>query len=90
MSWIFRKIYKSGPIRTTISKKGIGMSCGIPCFRVGVSFTGRKYFSIRVPGMGLYFIKYLSSKQPKKMNASLNTSPKNENNEVPWWKQENF
>lgn len=93
MSWIFRKAYKSGPFRTTISKKGVGMSCGIPFFRIGISPTGRKYFSIRIPGTGLYFIKYLSGANtlPKeqstnKTNHSLKAIQNNKDTE-PWWEQ---
>jgi hypothetical protein len=65
MSWIFRKIFRFGPFRTTLSKGGVGMSWGIPGFRIGVSPTGRKYLSIGVPGTGLYFLKYLSNEQQK-------------------------
>jgi len=94
MSWIFRKVFKSGPVRTTVSKKGIGVSWGIPCFRVGISSTGRKYFSIRIPGTSLYFIKYLSPiKIAKGTNASFEQSQSKEilkREEEPWWKQDNL
>lgn len=58
MSWRFRKTKNFGPVRTTVSKKGLGTSVGFLGFRVGVSPDGRKYFSFGIPGTGLYFIKY--------------------------------
>ena len=96
MSWIFRKTYKSGPFRTTVSKKGIGMSWGIPFFRIGISPTGRKYISIRVPGTGQYYIKYLSKADnlPKEQaTKNTNHTPKtiqNNQNKEPWWEQKNL
>lgn len=58
MSWRWRKTKNFGPVRTTVSKKGLGTSVGLLGFRVGVSPDGRKYFSFGIPGTGLYFIKY--------------------------------
>ena len=58
MGWIFRKSFGVGPIRTTVSKNGIGTSFGFLGFRFGVSPAGRKYWSFGIPGTGLYFIKY--------------------------------
>ena len=49
-----------GPIRTTLSKGGVGMSWGIPGFRIGVSANGRKYLTIGIPGTGIYFTKYFN------------------------------
>lgn len=97
MSWIFRKVFRAGPFRTTLSKGGVGMSWGIPGFRFGVSPSGRKYFSIGIPGTGLYFIKYLDSKSnnhkpPTKGNINKPTETKKVNNvyEPPWWEQKNL
>jgi hypothetical protein len=56
MSWIFRKIFRYGPFRTTLSKGGVGMSFGIPGCRVGVSPTRRKYMSFGIQGTGFYKI----------------------------------
>lgn len=57
-----------GPIRTTLSKGGVGISWGIPGFRVGVSANGRKYITIGIPGTGIYFTKYLNQQQQGKSN----------------------
>jgi hypothetical protein len=62
MTWRWRKSKTIGPLRTTISKKGIGTSIGFFGFRVGVSPEGKKYWSFGIPGTGLYFLKYFKKK----------------------------
>jgi hypothetical protein len=60
MSWIFRKVFKTGPVNTTVSKKGVGASISIfGLFRVGVTAEGRRFISFGIPGTGLYFRKLL-------------------------------
>jgi len=72
------------------------MSWDIPFFRIGISPTGRKYFSIRVPGTGLYFLKYLSkanSLPKEQVTNETNHSPKtiqNNQDTEPWWRQKNL
>jgi len=58
--WI--KIFRKGPLRTTLTKNGIGVSWGIPGFRFGYSPSGTPFISIGIPGTGLYWIKYLKPK----------------------------
>lgn len=58
MGWTWRKIYRAGPFRTTVSKSGIGYSLGIPGLRIGISPSGRKYLSLGFPGLGFYWVKY--------------------------------
>ena len=58
MAWRFRKTKNFGPIRTTVSKNGVGTSFGFLGFRFGVTPEGRRYWSFRIPGTGLYYIKY--------------------------------
>lgn len=96
MSWTFRKIFRSGPMRTTLSKGGVGMSWGISGFRFGVSANGRKYITIGIPGTGLYFTKYLSNQKsnsieqpPQTINHKQQQMNSNQSNE-PWWKQKNL
>lgn len=44
MSWIFRKIFKTGPVNTTVSNKGIGNSISIfSLFRIGVNADNKIY-----------------------------------------------
>lgn len=87
MSWVFRKIFQFGPIRGTVSKKGVGMSWGIPGFRIGISPNGKKYITIGIPGTGLYFTKYLSHIQDKE---TLPKTEKKSNSNEPWWKQKHL
>jgi hypothetical protein len=54
----WRKSFNFGPVRTTLSKKGVGTSFGFFGFRFGVSSDGRKYWSFGIPNTGLYYIKY--------------------------------
>ncbi|GHT32260.1 hypothetical protein FACS189434_03610 [Bacteroidia bacterium] len=74
MGWRFRKTKRFGIFRTTLSKKGIGTSVGIPGLRFGISPDGRKYFSMGFPGTGLYYIKYF--KENKKAVKSTTPEPK--------------
>jgi len=97
MSWIFRKIFRLGPFRKTVSKGGVGISWGIPGFRFGISPSGRKFLSIGIPGTGLYFIKYFDSKSnsqkpqtKENINKPTKTKKVNNVNEPPWWEQKNL
>lgn len=58
MSWRFRKSFNTGPLRTTVSKSGLGHSFGFFGFRFGVTPEGKKYWSFGIRGTGLYYIKY--------------------------------
>ena len=64
MPWRFRKIIRLGPMRGWLSRTGIGYSWGFPGFRIGVAADGRRYFSIGIPGTGLYFYKFFPRSRP--------------------------
>lgn len=87
MSWVFRRIFQFGPIRGTVSKKGVGMSWGIRGFRIGISASGKKCVTIGIPGTGLYFTKYLAL-----LTTEENVIKVDNNNESsePWWKQKHL
>ena len=91
MSWTFRKIFRFGPMRTTLSKGGVGMSWGFSGFRVGVSANGRKYITMGIPGTGFYFTKYLTKQNSQSANQPTQTNIQNQqqttNKDEPWWKQ---
>jgi len=95
MGWIFRKGFRIGPFRGILSKKGIGMSWGFPGFRFGVSPNGKRYISLGLPGTGLYWIKYLTDKNtgnpPQTQPTQLPPAPlpPSNNNQQPWWKNNN-
>lgn len=59
MGWRFRKVFQSGPLHWTWTKKGVVWSIGIPGLRYGISPNGSRYVSLGIPRTGLYFIKYL-------------------------------
>jgi hypothetical protein len=58
MAWRWRKTKIYGPIRSTVSKKGLGTSFGFLGFRFGVSPNGRKFWSFGIPRTSFYYIKY--------------------------------
>ena len=61
MGFIFRRIFRMGPFRWNLSRKGVGVSWGFPGFRVGIAANGRRYLSLGFPGWGLYWIKYFTA-----------------------------
>src|SRR5947209_8258371 len=91
MGWRFRKTFRAGPLRWTLTKRGIGYSWGVPGFRVGIAPNGDRYFSVGIPGTGLYFIKYFGKrKSPSAAPPSLPPSPSGGTigtRPTPWWKQ---
>lgn len=88
----FRKIFSSGPFRTSLSRSGVGFSYGFPGLRFGVSPNGKKYISFGIPGTGLYMIKYLDTTQKlsKTQQSLSNPTPNTKKNTEPWWKQKNL
>ena len=58
MSLRFQRRIKLGPLRLNLSRRGVGVSTGIPGLRVGVDATGRPYGSAGLPGTGLSMRKY--------------------------------
>lgn len=107
MGWRFRKIFGiGGGFSTTLSRGGVGMSWGIPGFRVGISANGRKYLTLGIPRTGIYFTKYFNQQQQSQYNQPTqpqeqpqqtiqqtfqqNNSQTIDKKEEPWWKQKNI
>ena len=67
MSWIWRKVFQRGPVRWTLSKKGVGASLGKRGIRIGRSPTGGIYVSVGVPGTSLYWRRVLFRADRPKM-----------------------
>jgi len=61
MGWRLRRSASFGPFRLNLSRNGIGWSWGIPGLRYGRTATGRPYVSVGFPGLGLYWMKYLTT-----------------------------
>jgi hypothetical protein len=60
MSWRIRRTLSVGPLKTSISKKGLGHSFGFFGLRFGVTAEGRRYWSFGIKGTGFYYIKYIN------------------------------
>ena len=75
MGWRFRKWYKRGPFRLTVSKRGLGYSVGTLPFRFGVTPSGDRYVSFTVPGTGISWIKYFRKKRPTNQSTTPPPSP---------------
>lgn len=54
MSWRFRKGIKLGPIRLTMTTRGLAASVGAPFARLSINTRGEVRRTVRVPGVGLY------------------------------------
>ena len=61
MSFYVRKSVKAGPFRFNLSKSGVGVSTGVPGFRVG---SGPRGNYVRVGGAGVYYRATLGARQP--------------------------
>jgi hypothetical protein len=76
MPWIWRKIFRFGPFRSTLSNRGWGWSFGLSFIRYGVGPSGTPYVSIGIPGTGLYFTKFLKQGTiPKPLSTSTPQAP---------------
>ncbi len=77
MSWRWRKILRNGPVTTTVSSKGVGWSFGVRGLRYGISPAGKRYISVGVPGLGLYWTKYLGGPSLNKniLNNNMEQTP---------------
>lgn len=74
MGWSFRKAVRLGPFRLNLSKRGVGVSTGVPGLRVGVDSSGRTYAS---GGRGgFYFREYLGKlRTPKTHQGAWTNRP---------------
>lgn len=63
MGWRFRKSFGFGPVRATVSRKGVGASWGVPGFHIGISPNGRPYVGIGIQGTGFCYIKYFGGRR---------------------------
>lgn len=64
MGFTYRQSVRVGPFRINLSKSGVGLSTGIPGFRIGQSSSGRRYTTFSVPGTGVSY--RTTSATPKK------------------------
>jgi Mg-chelatase subunit ChlD len=72
VGWRWRKVFRTGPVTTTVTTKDIGWSIGIRGLRYGISPTGRRYISVGVPSTGLYWTNYLDGDSTTKTWRRIN------------------
>lgn len=65
MSFYIRKSLRAGPLRFNFSKSGVGVSAGIPGFRIG---TGPRGNYIHAGANGFYYRKTISKKRQARNN----------------------
>lgn len=51
----WRKSMNIGPVRANLSTRGVGWSINLGIFRLGLNAQGSMYFSVGIPGTGLYY-----------------------------------
>ena len=59
----WRKSMNIGPVRANVSQSGVGWSINLGVCRIGVNPRGRLYFSIGLPGTGLYYTTNLTDER---------------------------
>jgi hypothetical protein len=65
MSVIFRKTKTRGPFRVSVSKRGVGLSVGVPGMRASIGADGRVRTTAGIPGSGLRSTKTWGGGKPK-------------------------
>lgn len=55
MGYRLRKTKNIGPLRLTLSKKGLGASVGVKGFRIGKTASGRTRTTASIPGTGISY-----------------------------------
>lgn len=73
MGFRFRKTFKAGPIRMTVSKSGIGVSAGVKGARITKPAKGKTRATVGIPGTGLSYSKTVGG---KKKSAAKKTTVK--------------
>ncbi|MCL2533161.1 MAG: DUF4236 domain-containing protein [Nocardiaceae bacterium] len=76
----FRKSKKLGPVRLTVSTRGVGISAGAGPLRVSRGADGKVRRTVRIPGTGIYDTKVISGSTTKRASSppAKKTAPKKE------------
>lgn len=99
MGFRFRKTFKAGPFRATISKSGISYSAGVKGARITKKANGNTMTTTSIPGTGISYVKETSAKKsgkaatPKKTGSTASstvTKTKNGAGYTPTGSQFNF
>jgi hypothetical protein len=66
MAWRFRKSISMGKLfRVNISRSGVGVSVGVPGYRVSVGADGKVRRTVSIPGTGMRNTEVIGSPGPK-------------------------
>ncbi len=65
MGFRFRRGIGLGPFRVNLSRRGAGVSIGVPGARVTSSATGQKYVTLGIPGTGISWTKTIGSRRSR-------------------------
>lgn len=62
--WRFRKTKQLGPVKVSITRRGLGFSLGVGHLpiRVGTTAAGKKYVTLRLPGTGISYTHFIGGK----------------------------
>jgi hypothetical protein len=74
MGWRWWRTFRFGSLHTTLSSRGIGWNIGTSFLRFGIGPSGARYVLVRIPGIGIGFIKYLG--QPSHRHARSAPPPR--------------
>lgn len=73
MGFRFRKSFKVGPVRATVSKSGISTSFGVKGARITKKANGNTMSTLGIPGTGISYVKE-TSKKSKNNNKQYTTT----------------
>lgn len=74
MGFRFRKSFKIGPFRTTLSKSGVSSSVGFKGFRYTFRADGKRQKTFSLPGTGLSFVDISKSDATSHDNKQISES----------------
>ncbi|MBQ4397609.1 MAG: DUF4236 domain-containing protein, partial [Clostridia bacterium] len=80
----YRKSYKSGPFRVTISKSGVGWSVGGKGFRYTKTANGRTRKTYSVPGTGISYVTESGKKNNSQSQTTQKSTSKTTNTDQEW------
>lgn len=71
----FRRRKSFGPLRFTLSQRGLGVSVGVDGFRVGRGADGKVRRTLRIPGTGVYDTKVIGGAPPHSRTSDQPSHP---------------
>lgn len=81
----FRKTKSIGPLKFTVTPKGIGTSVGVKGARIGRGSDGKTRISASIPGSGLSYQHTVGSGKRQQATQQHATSRPAPRRGIPWW-----